>query len=65
MIDDLAESEKEDQRLLRHIIRCYLRLSENSRANEALTQCLPVILKDTNSKLITDDVVKRWHTSLL
>lgn len=31
MIDDLAESEKEDQRLLRHIIRCYLRLSENSR----------------------------------
>jgi len=31
MIEDLKESEKNDQRLLRHIIRCYLRLSENNR----------------------------------
>jgi hypothetical protein len=28
-------------RLLKHIIRCYLRLSENMRAREALRHCLP------------------------
>eukprot|EP00916_Digyalum_oweni_P011315 GHVL01018843.1.p1 GENE.GHVL01018843.1~~GHVL01018843.1.p1 ORF type:complete len:294 (-),score=24.94 GHVL01018843.1:655-1536(-) len=28
-------------RLLKHIIRCYLRLSDNPRAREALRQCLP------------------------
>ena len=32
MIDELHQNEKEkDQRLLRHIIKCYMRLSENSR----------------------------------
>lgn len=29
MIEDLQNNQKDDQRLLRHIIRCYLRLSEN------------------------------------
>ena len=28
-------------RLLKHIIRCYLRLSDNARAREALLNCLP------------------------
>merc|ERR1712072_1164237 len=28
-------------RLLKHVIRCYLRLSDNPRAREALRQCLP------------------------
>lgn len=28
-------------RLLKHIIRCYLRLSENIRARDALRHCLP------------------------
>merc|ERR1719162_2548604 len=32
-------------RLLKHVIRCYLRLSDNSRAREALRQCLPDCLQ--------------------
>ena len=35
-------------RLLKHIIRCYLRLSDNSRAREALRQCLPGLLLEQN-----------------
>merc|ERR1712211_213821 len=32
-------------RLLKHVIRCYLRLSDNPRAREALRQCLPECLQ--------------------
>lgn len=32
-------------RLLKHVIRCYLRLTDNNRAREALKQCLPDALK--------------------
>jgi len=32
--------------LLRHVIRCYLRLTDNEKACEALRQCLPNKLKD-------------------
>lgn len=32
-------------RLLKHVMRCYLRLSDNSRAREALRQCLPESLQ--------------------
>ena len=31
---------------MKHIIRCYLRLSDNARAREALRSCLPDCLKD-------------------
>ncbi|KAF6028150.1 RQCD1 [Bugula neritina] len=33
-------------RLLKHVIRCYHRLSDNPRAREALRQCLPDQVKD-------------------
>lgn len=54
-------------RLLKHIIRCYLRLSENQRAREALRQCLPDPLKDFTfaACLKEDTVTKRWLYSLL
>jgi len=39
MVSDLQASPS--VRLLKHIIRCYLRLSDNARAREALRQCLP------------------------
>lgn len=42
----LALPEQPSVRLLKHIIRCYLRLSDNSRAREALRQCLPKLLTD-------------------
>jgi len=54
-------------RLLKHIVRCYLRLSDNLRAREALRQCLPTYLRDeTFHGVLRDDVtVKKWLLQLL
>ena len=54
--------EQPSVRLLKHIVRCYLRLSDNLRAREALRQCLPESLRDTTfSNALKDDVtVKRY-----
>lgn len=54
-------------RLLKHIIRCYLRLSDNSRAREALRLCLPDALRDdTFEKLLKDEKVAcNWLNQLL
>uniref|UniRef100_A0ACD5UMX2 Uncharacterized protein n=1 Tax=Avena sativa TaxID=4498 RepID=A0ACD5UMX2_AVESA len=38
--------EQPSLRLLKHIIRCYLRLSDNPRARVALKICLPSMLRD-------------------
>ncbi|EPY53144.1 RNA-binding protein [Schizosaccharomyces cryophilus OY26] len=43
-------------RLLKHVIRCYLRLSDNPRAREALRHCLPEPLRDaTFAHVLKDD----------
>jgi CCR4-NOT transcription complex subunit 9 len=42
----LQQQREASGRLLKHIIRCYLRLSDNTRAREALRSCLPDCLKD-------------------
>ena len=43
-------------RLLKHIIRCYLRLSDNARAREALLNCLPrQFLDATFTATLKDD----------
>ncbi|CAD6188328.1 unnamed protein product [Caenorhabditis auriculariae] len=56
-------------RLLKHVIRCYSRLSDNSsyRAQLALRQCLPDQLKDlTFKKLLKDDVsTMNWLRTLM
>lgn len=54
-------------RLLKHIVRCYLRLSEHQRAREALRQCLPDALKDQTfaAAIQTEDAVQRWLTLLI
>merc|ERR1719329_743444 len=54
-------------RLLKHIIRCYLRLSENARARDALRHCLPEQLWDANftSCLREDQSTKRWLNQLM
>ena len=54
-------------RLLKHIIRCYLRLSENARARECLRQCFPEQLRDPAFvACLKDDVTtRRWLTQLL
>jgi CCR4-NOT transcription complex subunit 9 len=54
-------------RLLKHVVRCYLRLSDNSRAREALWQCLPDSLKDhTFANCLKDDsTTQKWLATLL
>ncbi|CAI4230588.1 unnamed protein product [Auanema sp. JU1783] len=41
-------------RLLKHVIRCYSRMSDNPRAQQALRQCLPDQLKDGTFKEFFD-----------
>jgi hypothetical protein len=45
-----TQIEKPSSRLLKHIIRCYNRLSENPRALIALRENMPIIVKE--NKLI-------------
>ena len=54
-------------RLLKHVIRCYLRLSDNARAREALRSCLPPLLLDAGfTACLKDDVQTRgWLAQLL
>lgn len=62
----LQLSKEQSGRLLKHVVRCYLRLSDNPRAKEALRQCLPDQLKDsTFQNVLKDDTsTKRWLQQL-
>lgn len=53
-------------RLLKHIMRCYLRLADNVRARQALKECLPQSLRDgTFSELAKSDPSSRkWLSQL-
>ncbi|KAI8925755.1 hypothetical protein BC831DRAFT_541702 [Entophlyctis helioformis] len=58
--------EQQSIRLLKHVIRCYLRLSDNPRAREALRQCLPEPLRDnTFAQILKDDVTTKRCLSTL
>ncbi|KAI8992018.1 cell differentiation family, Rcd1-like-domain-containing protein [Mycotypha africana] len=58
MVNQLVENQA--MRLLKHVIRCYLRLSENPRAREALRQCLPEPLRDTTfHQILKDDLATK------
>uniref|UniRef100_A0A6Q2WSD6 CCR4-NOT transcription complex subunit 9 n=1 Tax=Esox lucius TaxID=8010 RepID=A0A6Q2WSD6_ESOLU len=63
----LQLSKEPSARLLKHVVRCYLRLSDNPRAREALRQCLPDQLKDaTFAQVLKDDTTtKRWLAQLV
>ncbi|GJQ14263.1 hypothetical protein GpartN1_g6054.t1 [Galdieria partita] len=65
MVNALVE--QPSARLLKHIVRCYLRLSDNPRAREALRQHLPTALQNgTFSKVLEEDPsTRRWLSSLL
>ncbi|XP_013387233.1 CCR4-NOT transcription complex subunit 9 [Lingula anatina] len=65
MVLQLAKDQS--ARLLKHVVRCYLRLSDNPRAKEALRQCLPDQLKDITfvNCLKDDNSTKRWLQQLL
>ncbi|RYR79916.1 hypothetical protein Ahy_A01g004705 isoform D [Arachis hypogaea] len=62
-----ALAEQPSSRLLKHIIRCYLRLSDNPRACDALRSCLPDMLRDaTFSNCLREDLTtRRWLQQLL
>ncbi|KAH8738742.1 cell differentiation protein rcd1 [Cryptosporidium ryanae] len=55
-------NEAPSPRLLKHIIRCYLRLSENQKVREPLKQIIPPIILTSNFKLIFHDdiVTTKW-----
>ncbi|KAK2171392.1 hypothetical protein NP493_1072g00007 [Ridgeia piscesae] len=63
----LQLAKEQSARLLKHVVRCYLRLSDNPRAREALRQCLPDQLKDSTfaNCLKDDNSTKRWLAQLL
>jgi len=63
----IALAKEPSARLLKHVVRCYLRLSDNQRACEALCQCLPDQLKDdTFAQCLKDDrSTKMWLAQLL
>ena len=65
MVQQLTQTQA--VRLLKHVVRCYLRLSDNPRAREALRQCLPEPLRDaTFGHVLKDDVAtKRALAQLL
>ncbi|XP_043836872.1 CCR4-NOT transcription complex subunit 9-like [Dromiciops gliroides] len=56
----LQLSKEPSARLLKHVIRCYLRLSENPMARETLRQSLPDQLKDTTfAQMLKDDTTTK------
>ncbi|KAI9891196.1 MAG: Cell differentiation protein rcd1 [Vezdaea aestivalis] len=58
MVTQLVEQQA--VRLLKHVVRCFLRLSDNARAREALRQCLPEPLRDaTFSSVLRDDTATK------
>ncbi|KJP88842.1 hypothetical protein AK88_01532 [Plasmodium fragile] len=61
--------EHPSSRLLKHIVRCYLRLSENPKALKALRECLPESLRHVHKAFIPclkeDPYTKKWLLQLL
>merc|ERR1719445_229007 len=53
-------------RLLKHIVRCYLRLTDNDRARDALRDCLPHSLKNATFEhvLEKEDNIRLWLKQL-
>ncbi|TVT98421.1 hypothetical protein EJB05_04186 [Eragrostis curvula] len=59
-------SEHPSPRLLKHIIRCYLRLTDNARACSLLQKHIPISLTNgTLNKYIQDELTKRWLQQLV
>ncbi|KAF8315393.1 Rcd1-like protein [Clavulina sp. PMI_390] len=65
MVNQLVDTQA--VRLLKHVVRCYLRLSDNLRAREALRACLPEPLRDSTFSTVLkgDMVTKRCLATLL
>ena len=59
--------EQPSHRLLKHIIRCYLRLAEDAKARDALRLVLPASLQDNTFAEILkgDQAAVKWLVTLL
>eukprot|EP01054_Gregarina_sp_Poly1_P001407 Gregarina_sp_Poly_1__1406@NODE_1350_length_4315_cov_86_534369_g859_i1_p5_GENE_NODE_1350_length_4315_cov_86_534369_g859_i1NODE_1350_length_4315_cov_86_534369_g859_i1_p5_ORF_typecomplete_len159_score21_12Rcd1/PF04078_13/8e40RPN1_RPN2_N/PF17781_1/0_047CRM1_repeat_3/PF18787_1/0_37DUF758/PF05527_11/0_22_NODE_1350_length_4315_cov_86_534369_g859_i1394870 len=61
------KEEPPSARLLKHIVRCYLRLCDNRRAREAFKHCLPPVFW-TNAfqkQMEADPAIGKWVAILL
>ncbi|KAJ1927475.1 RNA-binding protein, CCR4-NOT complex subunit Rcd1 [Tieghemiomyces parasiticus] len=63
MIEQLVESSS--PRLLKIIVRCYLRLADDPRAHEELRQHLPEPLRNATFSATDDPTIKRYFAQLL
>lgn len=65
MIDQMVET-RPSARLLKHIVRSFLRLCDNRRAREALRQCLPPALRDPKIVMCIHEEpsTKKWFNQL-
>uniref|UniRef100_A0A0X3NSF5 CCR4-NOT transcription complex subunit 9 n=2 Tax=Schistocephalus solidus TaxID=70667 RepID=A0A0X3NSF5_SCHSO len=62
MVSQLAK--EQSLRLLKHVIRCYQRLSDDIRARDALCSCLPEQLTDgTFANLLSSDIATKRSLS--
>ena len=66
MVAAEAASKKPSQRLLKHIVRCYLRISDNSKARDALRSCMPPAFRDKYFiSTIEDATTGQWLRELM
>lgn len=67
VVQQMTASPPTSSRLLKHVVRCYLRLSDEPRARESLRQFLPEPLRDATFSMILrgDTATKRCLTQLL
>lgn len=65
MVSKLVENPS--VRLLKHVVRCYLRLSDHLKARDALKHTLPEALRDQTFApvLVSEEAVQRWLSLLL
>lgn len=78
MTEELFKTGKDEQKLLRHIIRCYLRLLDfptptyeaprspvhSHSVQDHIAKEMPEVLKDQSHKLLMDDSVGKLHQEL-
>lgn len=67
VVQQLLSAQPASSRLLKHVVHCYLRLSDDPRARESLRQILPEPLRDATFSLTIrgDNATKRALAQLL
>jgi CCR4-NOT transcription complex subunit 9 len=58
-----AIKEQPSQRLLKHIVRCFLRISEHSKGKDFLKKYIPAAFKE--GTLVTEDNTRRWVVTIM